>query len=137
MNAYFATNPAASPGFNRFGRGFPDVSLIGTAYLTIIGGGSYLLYGTSCSSPVLAGMISLVNTERKRRGMSSVGFINPTLYANTLRYTDVTQGSINCCQYGGSNPATNAQCCAGAGFSAQAGAARLSSSFFDLLLHSR
>jgi len=54
--------------------------------------------GTSMAAPQWAGFIALVNQARAEAGKSSIGFLNPTLYAmsasdkaNTLH--DVTQGN--------------------------------------------
>ena len=45
------------------------------------GGIGYLEDGTSASTPVFAGMLSLINSRRLAAGKSSVGFANPALYA--------------------------------------------------------
>lgn len=42
-----------------YGRGFPDISALGNSYPVIIGGQLNLLSGTSASSPVVAGMVSV------------------------------------------------------------------------------
>ena len=117
---FFASNPPAASGYNRNGRGYPDISLIGTAYVTVIGGNSYLLYGTSASCPLLAGFVSLANAARSLQGLPPIGFLNPTLYSNTKppKYNDVTSGNNKCCVYGASDY-VNARCC-NAGFTAQA-----------------
>ena len=41
-------------GYNPYGRAYPDISLLGTNYQTIVGGKTYSLYGTSVTSPYLA-----------------------------------------------------------------------------------
>jgi hypothetical protein len=76
------TLPAA--GYNKNGRGLPDVSFLGIMYLIVVNGTIAPVYGTSCSSPVTAGMISIINAKRVAHGLTTVGFINPTLYANTV-----------------------------------------------------
>jgi hypothetical protein len=58
------------------------------------------LYGTSASSPVVAGMVSLVNAQRIEAGKPPLGFLNPAIYqagASTDIFTDVTEGQNNCC----------------------------------------
>jgi hypothetical protein len=53
--------------------------------------------GTSCSSPVVAGMLTLVNSARLSRGRPSVGFVNPAIYAAPSNvFNDVTVGRNNC-----------------------------------------
>lgn len=63
-------------------RGFPDVSANGANYMTMIDGQYQLVYGTSASSPVFAAVLALINEARLNIGKSSVGFVNPALYAN-------------------------------------------------------
>lgn len=48
------TSPAS--GYNRNGRGYPDVSFLGVSYEVVDGGQLGYYYGTSCSSPAFAGM---------------------------------------------------------------------------------
>ena len=83
MNAYFSSLTTAqnpSSGYNRNGRGYPDVSLLGTAYTTVVNGEVVVQHGTEAASAVFAGMVSLINAERVRSNLSSVGLLNPTLY---------------------------------------------------------
>ena len=71
-------------GFNQKGRAIPDVSLVGVYYPVVIGGSAFYIFGTSASTPVFAGMISLINAARFSQGLPSVGFINPILYSANL-----------------------------------------------------
>jgi tripeptidyl-peptidase I len=85
VSSYFSglsTQPAS--GYNRNGRGIPDMAMLGVQYQVIIGGLLLSLFGTSCSSPVTAAMVSLINAARQVKGMSTVGFMNPTLYAGSV-----------------------------------------------------
>ena len=106
---------APVPGFNKSGRGYPDLSLVGTSYRTIIGGRWYSASGTSVSTPVFAGMISLINGARLDANMPSVGWLNPTLYKRGQAFMiDVVEGQNNCA-VGLRNP------CCSEGFSATTG----------------
>ena len=40
------------------------------------------MYGTSGSTPTLAGIISLLNDARLQNNKSTLGFLNPFLYQN-------------------------------------------------------
>lgn len=116
--SYFATiqgtSNAPASGYNAQGRGYPDISAIAVNYPVIVGGSFSNLYGTSASSPVFAGMISLINAQRKRLGFSPVGWINPSLYQYAANFTvDVVSGDNRCCLQG--NP-----CCT-EGFHASTG----------------
>jgi len=74
--------------FNNSGRvrGFPDVAANGANYIIGIDGEFELVFGTSCSSPVFASIITLVNDARIKQGKGPVGFINPVVY--TARFAD-------------------------------------------------
>jgi len=111
VNNYFNTLPSGTTptsGYNRNGRGFPDISFVGVNYQTVIQGDLVGLYGTSASAPLLGAMLSLLNAARAESNITSVGFINPTLYAygaentfgpggaNFNPYNDVTEGNTKC-----------------------------------------
>ena len=49
--------------------------------------------GTSFSAPIVAGLITLINNQRIAAGLSTVGFINPVLYANPGAMNDIVGGS--------------------------------------------
>eukprot|EP01031_Cornospumella_fuschlensis_P023564 gene23564-28574_t len=115
VNGYFSQlSVLPTQGYNRQGRAYPDLAYIGVRYLVDIAQDLQVIYGTSASSPVMAAMVTLVNTQRMKAGLTSIGFINPTLYAaaNANMYKDVTSGHNKCCAYSGSNPGDNAVCCA-------------------------
>jgi subtilase family serine protease len=53
--------------------------------------------GTSASSPVMAGMVSLVNSARRASGRSTLGWLNPALYQMYTSFTnDITSGNNKC-----------------------------------------
>ncbi len=52
------------------------MALIGVGYQVVVQGQFYNMYGTSASTPVLAGMVTLVNLQRARRGKGPVGSPN-------------------------------------------------------------
>lgn len=84
-------------GYSATGRGYPDVALLGHAYV-IVAGGEYLnVDGTSASAPVMAGFAALVNAQRKSQGLSTLGWLNPALYATYDSYIhDIVAGNNNC-----------------------------------------
>ncbi|KAI1206002.1 peptidase S8/S53 domain-containing protein [Annulohypoxylon truncatum] len=86
-------------------RGFPDVSIMASSYLTVVDGELKQIHGTSASAVVFASMVAMVNEDRHRAGKSPVGFINPTLYANPDIFNDVITGhNLGC----GADPAFRA-----------------------------
>lgn len=94
--------------FNRSGRAFPDIAAQGDNVEIFVGGESGLVGGTSCSSPIFASVISLLNDELAAAGKPPLGFLNPFLYSTgAAALNDITTGS---------NPGCNTQ-----GFPARAG----------------
>jgi tripeptidyl-peptidase-1 len=47
-------------GYNPNGRGYPDISALALNYVVMIAGNLTAVSGTSASSPVMAGMISVL-----------------------------------------------------------------------------
>lgn len=65
-------------------RNVPDIAADADPYTgySVYTGGSWAVYGgTSLSSPLWAGMASVVNADRANAGLSRLGFFNPTIYA--------------------------------------------------------
>ena len=80
--------------YSKGGRATPDVAALGTGYTLIVHGSAEKgVGGTSASTPVFAGMISLINEARAAAGKSPLGFLNPFIYQNTEAFMDVTTGS--------------------------------------------
>ncbi|KAM9993654.1 hypothetical protein ACTFIZ_011623 [Dictyostelium cf. discoideum] len=101
--------------FNASNRGFPDVSGLGHNYYIVAADQMNLVDGTSCSSPVIGGIVALLNSYRLDNGKSTLGFINPVLYAayasNPAIFNDITVGNNYCTE----------SCCATTGFLATKG----------------
>ncbi len=66
VSNYLANAPGLPPTsqYNTKGRAYPDVAALGYNYQVVIGGQTYALSGTSASTPVFAGFISLINGVR-------------------------------------------------------------------------
>jgi tripeptidyl-peptidase-1 len=79
------------------GRGYPDVAAIGDRFVIRTQGIWATIGGTSLSAPVWAGLLTLINEERIAAGKSTVGFINPVLYAHPEVFTDIVEGSNPAC----------------------------------------
>ena len=78
------------------------MALLGADYITYNGGLKITVYGTSASSPVFAGMVSLVNAARLAAGKSALGWLNPALYALSSNFilNDITSGHNKCTDSG-------------------------------------
>jgi len=103
--------------FNKNGRGYPDVSLLGHNWAVVVGGKWVGESGTSASAPAFASMITRVNHARLAAGKSALGFLNKILYGgvNYDVYNDVVEGENNCAA-GHANPV-----CCPLGFNATVG----------------
>lgn len=78
-----------SSRFNITGRAYPDVSAYGSSISIYSNGKPQLKSGTSASAPLFASIITLINEERLAANKTTVGFLNPALYANPDVFTDV------------------------------------------------
>ena len=84
-------------------RGFPDVAAIGLNVATVFNGTTYGVGGTSASSPIFAGIVTLLNEARIAAGKGPIGFLNPTMYANPDAFNDITIGNNPGCGTAGFN----------------------------------
>jgi len=82
-------------------RGYPDVAANGWFAVIVADGLFEGVGGTSESSPIFGGIITLINEQRLAAGKSTVGFINPVLYANPSALNDITVGNnTDCTEFG-------------------------------------
>ncbi len=86
--------------WNREGRAYPDVSAIGHNCLTYLQNEWEGEDGTSCSTPVFAAVLTILNDHQINNGKSVIGFANPLLYQmyrdNPLTFNDVLVGNSSC-----------------------------------------
>jgi len=66
--------------FNMTGRGYPDLAAIGQNVPVVFDSELQMTGGTSASTPIVAGLISLINSRRLKRNKPVMGFLNPWLY---------------------------------------------------------
>ncbi|CAN2390892.1 Pro-kumamolisin [Pristimantis euphronides] len=67
--------------YNRSGRAYPDVAALSDNYWVVTNRVPIpWVSGTSASTPVFGGILSLINDQRIKRGLSPLGFLNPALY---------------------------------------------------------
>lgn len=83
--------------YNRGGRGYPDAAAVGDNVLIINNGLPTLIGGTSAAAPVFAAILNRINEERIAVGKSTIGFVNPTLYAHPEAFHDITVGNNSGC----------------------------------------
>ncbi|KAF5314952.1 hypothetical protein D9619_007616 [Psilocybe cf. subviscida] len=104
VSSYLTALGSTNSGkFNTSGRAFPDVSAQGENVEIVVGGQTGLVAGTSCSSPIFASVISLLNDQLLTAGKSPLGFLNPFLYssAGVAALNDITTGSNPGCNTNG------------------------------------
>jgi len=106
VTAYLNSGVALPPPsfFNANGRAAPDIAAVGHNGLIVSGGGLEPVGGTSMSSPIVAGITSLINQISLAKTGSSLGFLNPLLYsmvaADPTTVTDITIGDNICPEAG-------------------------------------
>jgi len=95
--------------YNATGRAFPDIAAQSANFPVKVKGADDAAYGTSAAAPVVAAVIALLNDERLAAGKSTLGLINPMLYAALDQGIDIFNDIID-----GHNPG-----CGSPGFYAQ------------------
>ena len=103
VNKYLNSSVPLPSDFNRNGRGYPDVSAIGHNCPIIQNNSLIGVDGTSCSSPVFAAIVSLLNDHQVSKGKSKLGYINPLLYKmygdDPSIFNDIVAGNNYCTEY--------------------------------------
>jgi tripeptidyl-peptidase-1 len=96
---YLKNTKLPSSPFNKTGRGYPDIALVGHNCAVYSGGSPQTVDGTSCSTPIWGSLLALLNKYQVSKGRPRVGFFNPMMYEinrlNPKAFNDVTTGH-NC-----------------------------------------
>jgi tripeptidyl-peptidase-1 len=106
VNAYLNSGVQLPPAsyFNASGRGFPDVAGLGSQVLIVDGGSIEPVGGTSCASPIVAGIVSLLNDRAIQKTGKPLGFLNPLFYKMAAEspncFQDITKGDNICTEDG-------------------------------------
>ncbi|KAF8264268.1 subtilisin-like protein [Lactarius quietus] len=88
--------------YNAEGRGYPDISAQAVDFMSIYRQQPLLRTGTSCATPAVGGIISLLNDYRISQGKPPLGFLNPWLYGGGLAgLNDITFGTNPGCKTNG------------------------------------
>ncbi|KAJ7866858.1 family S53 protease [Mycena olivaceomarginata] len=94
VNAYITSIGTQYDGlYNKSGRAYPDISAAGNSCFIVEQGFTTEVSGTSCSSPIFASVIGLLNDELLNAGKPVLGYLNPWLYANPGAFNEVTTGN--------------------------------------------
>ncbi|KAF8266385.1 subtilisin-like protein [Lactarius quietus] len=90
--------------YNPYGRGIPDISSSGHQLAIVVDGLFYAVTGTSASTPVVAGIVSLLNDYLISTGRHPLGFLNLWLYGRGhAGLNDITSGNNPGCRTEGFN----------------------------------
>jgi len=94
VNGFLAALGNTDAGlFNKAGRAYPDIAAQGLNFQIVVGGTVEPVGGTSASCPTVSSVIALLNDFRLSKGKTTLGFLNPLLYANPSVLNDITSGS--------------------------------------------
>ncbi|KAH9013605.1 subtilisin-like protein [Lactarius hengduanensis] len=88
--------------YNASGRGIPDIAAQAVGLRIFLKGKEYGISGTSGATPIVAGIISLLNDWLILTGQDPLGFLNPWLYGRGSQgLTDIIEGSNPGCNMDG------------------------------------
>ncbi|KAH9053091.1 subtilisin-like protein [Lactarius vividus] len=88
--------------YNPKGRGIPDIAAQAVGFIIVLENAGMVVDGTSCSTPTVAGVISLLNDHLITNGRPSLGFLNIRLYGDGFAgLNDITSGSNPGCDTDG------------------------------------
>ncbi|XP_015708022.1 tripeptidyl-peptidase 1 [Coturnix japonica] len=83
VRSFLRSAPKLPPGsyYNSSGRAYPDLAALSDNYWVVTNRLPLpWVSGTSASTPVVAGLLALINDRRLQGGQPPLGFINPALY---------------------------------------------------------
>jgi len=119
VTAYLNSGVKLPPSgyFNAQGHGFPHVSALGSQVLIQTGGSVQPVGGTSASSPIWAGVVTLLNDYVNTKTGKPLGFVSPLLFKMQAEmpsaFTDITVGDNICTEDGCSSSCTGFVCTKG------------------------
>ncbi|KAJ7595201.1 family S53 protease-like protein [Mycena floridula] len=97
--AYLSSIGTLNAGrFTASGRGFPDIAAQAENVEIVWAGEFGTVDGTSCSTPIFASIIALINDQLIGQNKSALGFLNPFIYANPGIWNDITSGNNPGCR---------------------------------------
>jgi len=116
VQAWLNSNTPKPPSayFDATNRGYPDIVFNGHNYAIFFGNGTdgacpclqIAVDGTSCSSPSLAGLVSLINDQLLNQKLGHVGPLAPILYQAAIDQPDIFNDVGT-----GDNKCNRAYCC--------------------------
>lgn len=98
VSSYLSALGSTNQGrFNPKGRAFPDIAAQAHNLQVVVNGQVMPVDGTSCSSPIFASVIALLNDKLIAAGKSPLGFLNPFIYSEEgqAALNDIATGEYN------------------------------------------
>jgi tripeptidyl-peptidase-1 len=103
VNGYFKSGAVlpSTKFWNPKNRGYPDIAAVGDNVCVFTSPGACEgVGGTSCASPIIASLITLLNNDRLNAGKTPLGFFNPVIYkmydtAKSTYFTNTFDSSNN------------------------------------------
>tara|TARA_Y100001958_G_scaffold151604_1_gene136739 strand:+ start:1450 stop:3123 length:1674 start_codon:yes stop_codon:yes gene_type:complete len=98
VTGYLASGVGLPPdeNYNKNGRAYPDVAAVGHSCPTVVNKGLLSIDGTSCSAPVVGGLLTYVWDTLWREHKIKLGFANPLIYYIQRQcpecFNDITTG---------------------------------------------
>jgi len=103
--------------YNGQGRGFPDLAAFGSYVLIVSDGSISTVSGTSCSTPIVAGIFTLLNDYVIDKTGKPLGYVSPLIYKmareRPTTFTDITVGDNLCTESGCSSSCEGFYCTRG------------------------
>ncbi|KAF8554934.1 hypothetical protein OG21DRAFT_1484296 [Imleria badia] len=95
LTNYYPNYPSTIWNSTGTSRALPDISANGANYVVAIDGRFHFVYGTSCSTPVVGAILTMINDAWLAVGKGPIGFINSTIYSPEFAsaFHDITEGS--------------------------------------------
>jgi len=109
VKAYLSSKIALPPStkFNASNRAYPDISAMGQNVIIVMNSQYAVTGGTSAATPIVAGVMTLLNNYLLNNGKAPLGFPNPLLYQMAAAEG---ANAFNLVQ-SGNNKCTEEQCC--------------------------
>jgi tripeptidyl-peptidase-1 len=103
VDEYMKSGVKLPTNFSKNGRAYPDISVVGHNCPVNQGGLFEDVDGTSCSAPIFASIVSILNQHQRKNGRPKLGYLNPVLYKmysdDPTIFNDIQEGGNWCSEY--------------------------------------
>jgi tripeptidyl-peptidase-1 len=92
------------------------VTAVSSFFEVVINGELQTMFGTTASTVVVSSMVSLLNFKRLKKGLKTVGFLNPSLYLYYEKKLNESDSFVNDVSSGVNNCVSGNTVCCSEGF---------------------